>query len=496
VILIATETEAESPETVPDIQDYDYIILGCGSVGFRVIRELVKSKKKIFAVDQSKEKVEVLREQNFDAVVGDIIDENILKSLNLDSVQAVLILTPSPDINKKVVQAIRERNKAVFIITRGSDPKSKEELEDAGADVVLIPSNVMATSVISYLTRIESVRRARQLSHVIEDVREGELAILTHNNPDPDAISSAMTLKEIAERVGVNAEIIYFGNIGHQENQALVNLLKLDMKRGEEVDLSSFSKIALVDSSRSGNNNTIPSDLVINIVIDHHPPVDQVEAEYVDIRLDVGATATIMTKYLQELDIIPSKELATALFFGIKSETDEFKRNTHPSDFTAAAFLYPYVDKELIEKLETPAMSAETLDILGAAITNRQVYGSYLISNVGVIRNRDALPQAADYLLKLEGVTTAIVFGIGKEHIYISARNKDIRVNIGDILKRAFGDVGSAGGHPHAAGAQIPLGVFGDLSDKQSLMNLVEEVVTKRFLEIAGVEGEEGSQKE
>jgi nanoRNase/pAp phosphatase (c-di-AMP/oligoRNAs hydrolase) len=144
-------------------------------------------------------------------------------------------------------------------------------------------------------------------------------------------------------------------------------------------------------------------------------------------------------------------------------------------------------DHEVLDQLERPSMSIETLDVLGQAIKNRQVVGSYLLSNVGNIRDRDALPQAADYLLNLEGIFTTIVFGVSDDVIYISGRSNDIRVNLGTILKKAFGE-GSAGGHSTAAGAQIALGVFSDIKDRQTLLKLVDEAVVKKFLKAVGVE--------
>ncbi len=146
------------------------------------------------------------------------------------------------------------------------------------------------------------------------------------------------------------------------------------------------------------------------------------------------------------------------------------------------------MDNELIEKMEGPAISTETLDVLGAAIKNRQVYSSFLISFAGFINDRDALPQAADFLLRLEGISTVLVFGVVKDTVYLSARNKDVRINIGDVLKRAFGDVGSAGGHAHAAGGQIPLGIFGSVKDKEALGKLVTEAIKRRFLSAVGIE--------
>jgi nanoRNase/pAp phosphatase (c-di-AMP/oligoRNAs hydrolase) len=226
----------------------------------------------------------------------------------------------------------------------------------------------------------------------------------------------------------------------------------------------------------------------VNIIIDHHPlPDADIDADFIDIRPHVGAAATILTKYLQELNIDIDSELATALLYGIRTDTLDFKRNTDSSDLSAASYLYPVSDHDILEQLERPSMSIETLDVLGEAINSRQVVGSYLLSNVGSIRNRDTLPQAADYLLNLEGISTSIVFGVTEEKIFISGRSNDIRVNLGDIMKRAFGE-DAGGGHATAAAAQIPLGVFSVSKDRQTLLRLVNEAVVKRFLAAVGVE--------
>ncbi len=466
---------------------HEYVVIGCGGTGFSVVRELVRRGKKVLAVDISKERVEILRDENYDAIVGDARDETLYENLDFDRVSVILLLTSDVEVNKEAIGIIRRFSKEVFIIARAPSPKMKEELEHAGADFVVVPSEAMKSAVIDAIKRIDTFRKLKKFRKVLESAKGGKLGIFTHDNPDPDAISSAFALKEIAKRFGVDADIIYYGEILHQENRAMVNLLEIPLLRGDEVDLSKYTKFALVDCSAPGVNNSIPKDIKINIVIDHHP-AENVEAEYVDIRTDVGAAATIMTEYLRELKIVPSRILATALFFGIKSETDEFKRNTRTADFYAAAYLYPFVDHEMIEKMEGPAISTETLDVLGTAIKNRQIYSSFLISFAGFINDRDALPQAADFLLRLEGISTVLVFGVIKDTVYLSARNKDVRINIGEVLRRAFGDVGSAGGHAHAAGGQIPLGIFGDVSDREALSKLLTEAIKRRFLSALGVE--------
>ena len=468
---------------------YDYIILGCGSLGSSIVKDLTSAGKKVLAIDINPEKVEVLKDQEIDAIVGDITDNKTFSSVSFDSVTGVLVLTSDDTVNRKVAEMIRKQNSDVLIVTRASSPKHREELEEIGVDLVITPTDCMKAQLISGLKRAESLRKLKMLKSVIKSTN-GKIGIFTHDNPDPDSISSALALKEISKHFGIEADILYYGEIQHQQNKAMVNLLGIDMVKADEANLAKYSKFALVDSSGPGVNNTIPSNLNVSIVIDHHPS-GEVNAEFVDVRGDVGATATILTLYLQELKVVPTKSLATALFFGIQTETEEFRKNARTNDFLASAYLYPFVDNELLEKMEGPALSTETLDVLGAAIKNREIFSSFLLSFAGFITDKDTLPQAADFLLKLEGISTVLVFGILRDNVYLSASNTDVRINIGDVLKKAFRDVGSAGGHAHAAGGRIPLGIFGDVSDRDVLGKLVTQAVKKRFLGALGIETED-----
>ena len=142
-------------------------------------------------------------------------------------------------------------------------------------------------------------------------------------------------------------------------------------------------------------------------------------------------------------------------------------------------------------------MSPETLDVLAEAITSREVQGSHLVSNAGFIRDRDALAQAASQLLNLEGITTTAVFGIVDDTIYLAARSKDIRLNIGRVLADAFVDIGEAAGHSTQASAEIPLGIFTGIEttedNRNTLLSLTEEAVTRKLFDAMGVESESGS---
>jgi nanoRNase/pAp phosphatase (c-di-AMP/oligoRNAs hydrolase) len=468
-----------------------YAILGSGRIGLALAKELETRSKNIILMDNDSAKVETLTEQNLNAVHGNIDNLDALSSLDFQHIESYFIMSSDIEANKNALNFIRKKAPNAQIVIRVSNYQQKEEMEAAGADLVVIPSNLpikaIASAIVQYIEKMKSVKLAQELKKLIQTVGDGKLAIIVHDNPDPDAISSAMGLKEIANSVDVKADILYIGVIGHHENKAFVNLLDVEISQSKDFKPSDYKKIALIESSAPGVNNLLPQGTKVSIVIDHHQAnIEDVEAEYKDIRPNMGATATIMTKYLQELEIPVKTELATALLYGIKVDTDDFKRNTDPADLTAAAYLFPLANQDILNRLETPSKSTESIDILGEAIKNRQIKGSYLISNVGTIRDRDTLAQAADYLLTLEGITTTLIFGLGEDTIYVSGRSRDDRINIGKILADAFGS-DKAGGHAMLAGAQIPLGVFSGTKDKQTLLKLADEAIVKRFLTVIGM---------
>ena len=313
-----------------------------------------------------------------------------------------------------------------------------------------------------------------------------ELNIVCHNNPDPDCLASAFALGRIAVAAGIDEHhILYSGDISHQQNRAFVNLLDIDLEAfdpADVVDREAGSLLAFVDHAVPGQNNHVPEGTPVDIVIDHHP-FETIDARFVDHRDDVGATSTILTEYVQELDIEHGSPLATALLFAIRRETLGYLRGTTRKEYDASGYLHDHADRGMLRQLSSPAVSGATVDAIATAIQHRTVRGSVLISHVGRTTERDALPQSADYLATLEGVETAVVFGVVDGSIQFSGRSTDSRIHIGDVLHRAFADVGNAGGHREMAGGEIPLGIFGDYtSDDTELLAIVEQVMTARLV--------------
>jgi hypothetical protein len=123
--------------------------------------------------------------------------------------------------------------------------------------------------------------------------------------------------------------------------------------------------------------------------------------------------------------------------------------------------------------------------VLANAIENRSVRRGALSTCVGEIRDRDALAQAAERLLDMEGITTTLVYGFMDETIYVSGRSRGSDVDLGETLRDAFGAIGDAGGHADMAGAQIPMGILGAVGHERtgSVTEVVWGVIDDRFFE-------------
>ena len=336
----------------------------------------------------------------------------------------------------------------------------------------------------------ESDAKRGRADRLVELLAEADsLAIICHDNPDPDCLASALALKRVAEYAGVfDVEFFYGGEVSHPQNRVFVNLLDIDLHECSPGAVDGFDRVALVDCSIPGRNNGLEPDTEVDIVIDHHAG-DEPPATFVDVREAYSSTTTIIVEYHRALDLPLDAELATALLFAIRRETLDFLRNVTEKEYEAAQYLHPYVDLALLKKMNDPPLSEITVDAIANAIQTRTVQSAYLVATVGRSTERDVLPQAADYLLNLEGVQTVLVFGISGNEIHVSARSTDSRVDLADLLEDVFGDVGSAGGHGDMAAAQIPLGLFADVSEEgEDLIEIAARIIERRFFGAAGYE--------
>lgn len=478
-----------------------YVIMGCGKVGARVADLLVEAGKEVFLLDSDTTRVEALQERKFNVLLADMTQVDLRRE-PFATAEAFLILSGDDGKNLAAVKHVKKTVPDTSLIVRAGTPVAARELKEAGANYVVQAPDVVGSAVVKELTELELFKKTDALVRVIKHAGEGGLGIFLHNSPDPDSIAGGMALQKIAEKYKVKSFIYYGGKIGHQQNRTLVNILGVKMKQitaGDEVldILKRHGKVAILDCEIAGQNNVLPRGFSPNVVVGHHltSTAGKIPGEFVDVRQNVGAVSTILLGYLQELSIVPDPKLAGALLYGIRVDTANLTRHTSPSDLKAVAYLSPLVEEEFLTQIEAPPMTQSTLDVMGRGITNRTVRGTYLVSNCGFIQDRDALPQAAEFLLKLEGISTTLCFGIQDDSIHLSGRSRDTRINLGEVLQKGFGEK-NAGGHAQSAGGQVPLGILGDTDDKEELLGLVEKAVVKSFFAAVGAPEEPSASEE
>ncbi len=283
------------------------------------------------------------------------------------------------------------------------------------------------------------------------------IAILPHNNPDPDAIACAVALRHLlVEKLGVESDIYYQGIVGRAENRALLRYLNQPLRYLFNSDELLKIPVALVDTQPGTGNNALPPGSNVAIVIDHHPQQEHLEATVVDVRPDVGSASTVMTEYLTAANIVPSSQLATALFYGIKTDTMGLERGTSAADREAFCYLLPLVDIEALFEIERAPVPVHYFKNFAAALQGARIYDNLVISDIGEMEYPDLVAEMADFLLRMEGSQWVLCIGEYKDQLYLSVRSRH-QQGAGELVQKIVGQRGLAGGHGSMAGGQVHL---------------------------------------
>ncbi len=284
-------------------------------------------------------------------------------------------------------------------------------------------------------------------------------------NADPDAIASALALKRLFWRKARKVMLYHINPIERADNLAFIRLLKINLQQIRSMKGRKIDRWAIVDSQPHHHERFMNQPF--DIIIDHHPLGPPSEAAFIDIKEDYGANSTIMTEYLRASKIIPSARLATALFYGIKTDTDNFVRESVPNDMNAFRYLYPFTNMNTIKKIESSEISRETLDDFRFAMEQLVFIENIAYVNMEEITQPDVLVIIADFFMKLAEAEWSIVTGIYGDKLIVILRNAGFRGDAGKTAQKLFGPWGgSAGGHKSAARAEIPLkNIVGETGD-------------------------------
>lgn len=371
----------------------------------------------------------------------------------------------------------------------------------------------LTSSATEDFPELSSEERALNLDATTQKLRDvlekhqGEYQIVAIQDfPDPDALSSAWAYKLIAENYDIRCDIVYGGRLSHQENIALVKLTNLPAQRHtveslQKKDLSVYQGVVLVDSQGT-NSHLYPvleeAGIPFIAVMDHHSKQRELDAEFVDLRPQTRATATILTQYIQQglVEFNSSNKThvkcATALMHGLRSDTNRLMQ-AQEEEFLAAAYLSRFYDSQLLNAVLQSARSRRVMDVIERALRNRIIKNNFSLSGVGYLRydDRDAIPQAADFLVTEEDIHTAVVYGIVHDEdqdfelVIGSLRTTKLTLDPDEFIKEAFGKDTQGrffgGGRYMAGGFEIPVGFLGSFNDNSDYAKLKWEVFDKQI---------------
>ena len=298
----------------------------------------------------------------------------------------------------------------------------------------------------------ENLQRARELQAFAEDA--DVLPVLVQIDPDPDGMASAMGLRRLLHRTEEESPIISLGEVTRPENRRMAEMLGLQVVKVSATELNGLKKVVAVDTQPAPEEGARTK----YAVIDHHPVREGWSGEFVDIRPLMGAAATMVTQYLRATgEGVITPRLATALLYGIRTDTDILRRGATPEDVEAYAFLQGIADQELLRKIGRPAFSERGIRALGQALAGLAVDGHVAVAYAGRLDDPSShvLPSLADFLLTIQGVAWSAAVGLIEDRIAMNIRRVGGAVGAGALARELSEEPGAGGGHHSMARVTI-----------------------------------------
>ncbi len=385
------------------------------------------------------------------------LDEDAIAKFDIDEDDEFALVSDDGPWTRLAVREIRNVDGDASILVL-SDSLTEDDLPDHPSLrrtgwKTLIRDDI--DEEFDHLANLQRVVRIRELLAPCE-----RIGILVQPDPDPDGIASAYALRALLGRKRTTAPLISFGDVQRPENQALCEAIGIEVRVITPDEISEFDGLVLVDVQPNVFGDDPPERLKsIDVVIDHHPERTGYEATISDIRSNYGATSTIFTEYLRATNTEINPRLATALLYGIKSDTQYLGRETSNHDMQSFAFLHASHSPALLRRIERPALPLAGLQALGRALSKADVRDGIHILVLGRVRE-DVIPQVADMALQAEGAEWSIAVGTVGRNLVFSVRNVGYVRAAGEVVKAVVEGLGVGGGHRSMAKGIIPLKAF------------------------------------
>ncbi|MFP6655695.1 MAG: DHH family phosphoesterase [Myxococcota bacterium] len=385
------------------------------------------------------------------------LDEEAIEKLDLNDDDEFALVSDDGPWTRLAVRKIRNVDEDASILVL-SDSLTEDDLPEHPSLRRTGWKTLIRDDIDEEFDHLANLQRVVKIRELLG--RRERIGILVQPDPDPDGIASAYALRALLGRKRTTAPLISFGDVQRPENQALCRAIGIEVRVITPDELSEFDGLVLVDVQPNvfGDNPQL-QEKKIDVVIDHHPERNDYEATIRDIRVSYGATSTIFTEYLRATNTEINPRLATALLYGIKSDTQYLGRETSDRDMHSFAFLHSQHSPALLRRIERPALPIAGLQALGRALSMADVRDGIHILVLGRVRE-DVIPQVADMALQAEGAEWSIAVGTVDRNLVFSVRNVGYVRAAGEVVKAVVEGLGVGGGHRSMAKGIIPLKAF------------------------------------
>ena len=411
------------------------------------------------------------------------IESGIVQKLDIKTEDRVVICAQNPEKFLPILEILGcgDRTPPVLILTSSPLKVSTAALPNVS---IVSAQSIVRENISEEWVQLDIRRKAYTLWQLLRNKKK--ILIMTQNDPDPDAIASGLAIQALIDGDSRTAPICTLGDVTRNENIAMLQLLKTGVRRISENDIPGFDAIVMVDVQPGYFKEGLFKK--VDAVIDHHPYKRDYNADFIGVDSSYGATSTMMAEYLAAGGIRISEKLATALLYGVITDTMLLARDSSSKDFKAFSMLWPMANHQLLASMSRPRLAPDELSYFVRAIENRKVVGEFLYIWLGSVKKEDIIPRLADFSLQIGDNTISAVCGVYQGNIVISLRNMESDCDVGKLASEIFSKSGSAGGHHSMAKAVMPLKEFKKAYKirtlKQldaTLLNLISDYIISRY---------------
>jgi nanoRNase/pAp phosphatase (c-di-AMP/oligoRNAs hydrolase) len=315
------------------------------------------------------------------------------------------------------------------------------------------------------------------------------IVVVSHVNPDPDALASMLGLQALVEHSQPGKPVIMTvdGMIARAENRTMAESLPIPLVPVHDVAIDAATAVIMVDTQpftgRRASEAAMPQ-----AVIDHHETGGVLTGVlFRDLRPNLGATSTMITGYLLEQNVAISPRIATALLYGIESETAGYPREASSLDDGALVWLYPRADKDLLAKIRNPKLPQSHFATFQHALANAFLYRDVVVGWCGTVTQPDIIAELADFFVRFDQVNWAITVGRFDRILKLSVRVSLLGGHSGEVLREVVDGLGTAGGHDKRAGGAIPLA-----DTRPETIDALLRTIRHRLLTRLGIDEQQG----